>query len=230
LRVFNKPILILGGTFEAANLAATLHTRGHHVITSLAGKTREPFPVKGNVRVGGFGGVDGLVRYIIEHKIYMLVDITHPFANNISLNARKAIYITGVKYRQYQRPPWQQLKDDYWHSVPTIDAAVEAIPPKARVLLALGQQHISPFGARYDVNYLIRMVSQPHISLLIPHHHILFQKPGTVNQERTLLVDHGITHIVCRNSGGVHSYAKVVAARLIKIPIIMIDRQKKIPI
>jgi precorrin-6A/cobalt-precorrin-6A reductase len=228
LRIFNKkPILILGGTLEAAQLAERLHERGHDVITSLAGRTREPAPLKGRIRIGGFGGVEGLVRYIMDTKIYMLIDMTHPFAHIISHNARHAAEITRIKYRLCQRPPWQQVAGDQWHHVPSIEAAVEAIAPNVRVLLALGRQYIAPFQRRDDVSYLIRMVSLPEDLHLPANCQIILAKPGTVEEEQNLLRTHNITHIICRNSGGTRAYTKIQAARVMNISIIMIDQHKK---
>jgi precorrin-6A/cobalt-precorrin-6A reductase len=44
-------VLILGGTTEARELAGRLATRpGLRVVTSLAGRTREPAPLAGEVR------------------------------------------------------------------------------------------------------------------------------------------------------------------------------------
>ena len=217
-------ILILGGTAEAADLAARLHDHGIQVITSLAGRTREPAPLKGEIRSGGFGGAEGLAAYIRENAISLLVDMTHPFATQVSANARKAAEFTGIKLIQWHRPAWERLNDDKWIEVKDIAAAVAAIPPNARVLLALGSQHIAPFAARPDVHFLIRMIDPPAAPLALPDHQLLIARPGSVEEEFTLLRDKHITHIICRNSGGKASYAKLAAARLLGLPVIMIGR------
>ncbi len=217
-------ILILGGTTEAAALAVRLTARGIPVTTSLAGRTREPLPLKGQTRTGGFGGPQGLAAYIRENAISVLVDMTHPFATQISLNARKAAELTGIKLIQWHRPAWEKLDGDTWLEVPGIAAAVNAIPPNARALLALGSQHIAPFAARQDVHYLIRMIDPPPAPLPLQDHELLLAKPGSVEEEFALLRDKHITHIICRNSGGKASYAKVAAARLLGLPVIMIAR------
>ncbi len=217
-------ILILGGTTEAATLAARLTHRGIPVTTSLAGRTREPLSLKGKTRTGGFGGPQGLAQYIRENAISVLVDMTHPFATQISLNARKAAELTGIKLIQWHRPAWERLDGDQWLEVPDIAAAVTAIPLNARALLALGSQHIAPFAARQDVNYLIRMIDPPPAPLTLPDYDLLLAKPGSVEEEFALLRDKHITHIICRNSGGKASYAKIAAARLLGLPVIMITR------
>ena len=150
--------------------------------------------------------------------------MTHPFATQISANARKAAELTGIKLIQWHRPAWERLDDDKWIEVKDIAAAVAAIPPNARVLLALGSQHIAPFAVRADVHFLIRMIDPPQAPLALPDHELLHAKPGSLEEEYALLRAKNITHIVCRNSGGKASYAKIAAARLLKLPVIIIAR------
>jgi precorrin-6A/cobalt-precorrin-6A reductase len=220
-----KIILILGGTAEAATLASRLSEKGLPVITSLAGRTREPAPLKGNSRTGGFGGPEGLASYIHDNAIFLLVDMTHPFASKISGNARKAAELSRIKLIAWHRPAWTKLDDDNWLEVESLAAAVAAIPPNARVLLALGSQHIAPFAERADVHFLVRMVDPPFAPLRLPNHELLVARPGPVEEEYALLRDRKITHIVCRNSGGKASYAKIAAARLLGLPVIIVTRR-----
>ena len=205
-------------------MAARLHARGITVTTSLAGRTREPKPLKGHIRTGGFGGPEGLAAHIRENGISLLVDLTHPFATHMSENARKASQIAGFPLLHWQRPGWTKLEGDNWIEVPDIPAAIAAIPANAQILLALGSQHIAPFAARADVHYLIRMVDEPATRLPLPDHELLLAKPGSVEEEFALLRDKRITHVVCRNSGGKASYAKIAAARLLGLPVVMIMR------
>lgn len=221
-----ETVLILGGTREAATLAADL-VRDHpdwRVITSLAGRTREPKPVAGELRVGGFGGVDGLADYLRAERVTRLIDATHPFAPVISDNAKRAALATGVRLETRMRPPWPEQPGDMWTEVDTLDAARDAIPTGARVLLALGRQHIALFADRADVHFVVRMVDPPDTPLPLPDHTVLTGLPGeTAEEEATLMVAHDITHVVCRNSGGA-AYAKVEAARKLGLPVIMIGR------
>ncbi len=221
----SKNVLILGGTSEAAALAEALVARGYNITTSLAGRTREPLPVSGKTRIGGFSGVTGLATYLKENHIALLIDATHPFATIMSNNAREAAKISGVKLIAWQRPQWQSMDGDQWQMVPSIPAAVTAIPSGARVLLALGSQHIAPFAARTDVHFLVRMIDPPTAQLTLPNHTLHLGKPGSVEEEYATLRDHAISHIVCRNSGGKASYTKIAAARLLGIPVIIIEQQ-----
>ncbi len=218
-------ILILGGTKEAAALAATLVAKGHHVTSSLAGRTREPTPLAGETRVGGFGGATGLAKWLQDHNITRLVDATHPFAQQISKNALEAARITGIPLESHQRAPWAKEPGDIWQTVADSSCAVSAIPQGARVLLALGSQHIAAFAKRNDVHFVVRMVDQPATALPFAQSTLVLGKPSpNWPDEAQLLKHHHITHIVCRNSGGDGAYAKIRAARRLEIPVIMIAR------
>jgi len=217
-------ILILGGTTEAAELARRLAPLPLRVITSLAGRTRDPAKLAGEVRSGGFGGAEGLARYIEAEGVTIIVDATHPFATRISPNAAKAAEITGRPLIRLERPAWQRIGGDDWREVASLEEAVTAIPTGARVLLALGRQHIAGFAARPDVHFVVRMIDPPEAPLDLASCEIVLSRPGNAQEEATFLQDRRITHIVCRNSGGTASYAKLEAARRLQIPVILIVR------
>lgn len=220
-----EKILILGGTREAAELAAELVAHGHDVTTSLAGRTREPEPVAGSVRTGGFGGASGLAAYLRDHGFTRLIDATHPFARRISANAIEAAAMSGVPLEVRTREPWQRAAGDNWTEVATLEEARDVIPPGARVLLALGSQHIAPFASRADVHFVVRMVDAPTAPLALPDHELVLGKPGETAADETLLLKrYAITHLVCRNSGGARSHAKIKAARILALPVIILAR------
>jgi precorrin-6A/cobalt-precorrin-6A reductase len=221
-----ETVLILGGTREAADLARQLLTDrpDARIITSLAGRTKEPAPLAGEVRTGGFGGAQGLARYIQDNGVTQLIDATHPFARRISSNAVEAARLTGVPLEIRIRKPWVKQAGDLWTEVETLEEARDAIPAGARVLLALGSQHIGLFSTRDDVHFVVRMIDQPKTPLPLPDHTLVLGRPGdSAAVETMLLIAHSITHIVCRNSGGKAAYAKIEAARQQGLPVIIIN-------
>jgi precorrin-6A/cobalt-precorrin-6A reductase len=222
--VSEQTILILGGTAEAVKLASRLKAPHRRVISSLAGRTLAPAKVEGAVRVGGFGGPQGLADYLKLENITLLIDATHPFATQISDNAIVAAASTGIPFVRLERPPWQIRPGDKWISAATLQQAAESIPSKARVLLALGKQHIAAFSKRTGVHFVVRMIDPPETPLDLADFELELSKPGTIESETSFLVSKRISHIVCRNSGGKASYAKIRAARDLGIPVIMIER------
>lgn len=222
----DRKVLILGGTREAAVLAERLTSHdGLSVMTSLAGRTENPAPVAGEVRVGGFGGPEGLAEYLRQERFDLLIDATHPFAAQISKNAEAAAKLAGTRRLVFVRPEWKPEPADRWEMVDDDAAAAAALPPQARTFLALGAKDLAPFRSREDCWFLVRMIDKPAAPLPLAAHDLVIGRPaGDPIEEEELLRLHAVTHIVCRNSGGVGASAKLVAARDLGLPVIMIRR------
>lgn len=220
----SERILILGGTAEATAMAARLIGEGKQVISSLAGRTADPVLPPGEVRIGGFGGSEGLARYLLENRISLVIDATHPFASRISQNARLACDSTGVPLKSLQRPRWEPRIGDLWTCVGDLAQAATALPMGARAFLALGRQYLDAFTGRTDCHFVIRMIDPPAGPLPFSSADLVLGKPSDKDEERALLQDHRITHLVCRNSGGSAGYGKIVAARSLGLPVIMVER------
>ncbi|HEX3815719.1 MAG TPA: cobalt-precorrin-6A reductase [Mycobacteriales bacterium] len=222
-------LLILGGTGEARALAAALHGRpGFSVTSSLAGRVRNPALPAGSVHIGGFGGPSGLAAYLIEQAVEVVVDATHPFAPTITANAVAAAAETGVPLLTLRRPGWTERDGDRWHRVPSVDAAaamvLELTDPGAAVLVTTGRRQLAPFVPDGERHYVIRAVDEPRTGLPPRHTLVLDRGPYTVDGERELMRRHGVRVLVTKDSGGELTAAKLTAARLLGIPVVMVDR------
>jgi precorrin-6A/cobalt-precorrin-6A reductase len=220
-------LLILGGTSEASALSRALAGDSRFRATiSLAGRTRNPAPQPLPVRSGGFGGVDGLARYIVEHRIDALVDATHPFAAQMSRNAALAARQTATAALVIQRPAWQRQPGDRWIEVADLPAAAQALGPVARrVLLTIGQKDLQPFAAAPQHHYLLRSVDAPPPASLPPHAEVITARgPFVLADELDLLRGRQIEMLVTKNSGGTATEAKLTAARMLRLPVIMVAR------
>lgn len=222
-----KRILILGGTTEAVELARLLEADpGCRPITSLAGRTSTPHPVPGEVRIGGFGGADGLAAYLASQNIDMLVDATHPFAATMSRNATDACRRVGTPWLRLDRPPWAQGAGDRWIDVDDADGAARSLPTDVqRIFLSIGRQDLAPFSARTDVAFLVRMIEPPSERLPLARCELILARgPFEAGEEEALLTRHRIDMVVSKNSGGDATYGKIVAARRLGLPVVMIAR------
>ena len=220
-------VLILGGTTEARQLAGRLIERGGLKITlSLAGRTREPAAQPVPVRTGGFGGAEGLARYLAQEHIRLLIDATHPYAAQISRNAAGAAKLANVPILALRRPPWLPVAGDRWTEVASLGEAAERLGNAPhRVFLALGRQDVRVFSTAPQHFYLIRSVDPIEPPLDVPHATYLTARgPFDEESERALLQSYGIDAIVAKNSGGDATYAKIVAARALGIEVIVIRR------
>jgi precorrin-6A/cobalt-precorrin-6A reductase len=223
----SKRILILGGTSDARVLAAEFVAAGYETITSLAGVTEAPALPKGEVRIGGFGGEEGLYTYLQDGGFAALADATHPFAAQISQHGFNAAKRAGIPYLRLERELWLPAAADRWIGVPTTAGAVAALPFGARVLLTIGRKEIGPFLARGDLSGVARMIEKSVLPLPSNWLLILTRPPFTFEDERDLLVKHKITHLVTKNAGGAQTEAKLLAARALDLPVIMIARPAK---
>ena len=214
-------ILILGGTEEARALADALVGMGHHVTTSLAGRTSEPLVPKGEMRIGKFGGRAGLASYLVDNGFQRLVDATHPFAVQAATNAVQAAEETGIRL---VRPPYVEPQYAFWHHVQTSEEAAAGLPAGARVMLTVGHTGLDLFLARTDCSFVVRSIEPPE-KPLPPHARGLISRPPFfVGGETELLTQEGITHLVSKNSGGVQTEAKLQAALKLRITVVMIAR------
>jgi precorrin-6A/cobalt-precorrin-6A reductase len=222
-----RRILILGGTTEARRLAQHLAERDDVAVTvSLAGRTTAPAAHAVPVRVGGFGGVAGLSRYLTTERVDALIDATHPYAAIISANAAAAAAATRVPLLALRRPPWAPLSGDRWIEVANTAAAVDALGEAARrVFLALGKTEIGTFARAPQHHYLVRSVEPIEPRLTVPHaSYVTGRGPFTDADDRTLLASHAIDVVVAKNSGGTATYGKIAAARVLGLPVILLRR------
>lgn len=216
-------ILLLGGTAEAAALAVRLAAAGLDAVYSYAGRTAAPAAQPLPLRIGGFGGAEGLARYLAAEGISHVVDATHPFAAQISRNAAAACAVQGAALLGLQRPPWQPGPGDRWTRVADIAGAVAALPQRpATVFLAIGRQSLDAFAGLPHA-WVLRLVD-PAPQPLAGARVVVDRGPFTVAGDLALMRDHAVTHVVAKNAGGSGAAAKIAAARALGLPVIMIDR------
>lgn len=207
-------------------MAQTLAKAGLDAVFSYAGRTADPVAQALPQRVGGFGGVEGLVGYLTAERISHVIDATHPFAAGMSANAVAACAATGCALIALQRQPWVAGPLDRWTRVPDIPAAAAALPRQAmRVFLAIGRQHLADFAPAPQHHYLLRLVDAPQGALPLPQTEIVLARgPFRVEDDVELMRRHGVQIVVAKNAGGTGARAKIDAAARLGVPVVMIDR------
>lgn len=227
------PVLILGGTTEGYALAAALAPRPDLlVVSSLAGRTASPRQPPGALRVGGFGGVAGLAAWLRGERIAAVIDATHPFAARMGWNAEAACRDAGVKLLRLERPAWQAGPGDRWDEVDDWEQAARVLAASGRgVLLALGRQELAAFAGLDQVRFVIRSVDAPDpMPPFAQAELVLARGPFSLDDELALLRRHRIDTIVCKNSGGTATDAKLEAARTLGVRVVMRRRPPRPPV
>jgi len=221
-------ILLLGGTTEAREIADVLaHCTESDAMISLAGRTSRPatFPIP--VRIGGFGGIDGLASFLRENAFDLLINATHPYADRMWRNAIEAAKLANIPMVALHRPPWAPSDNDKWIQVESVAGAIAALGRrKARnVFLPLGHKELIKFESVPRHRYLIRAIETFDPPLNLPKaSYIKARPPFDKASELELLKKHKIDVMIVKNSGGSASYAKIVAARELGIEVIVIGR------
>jgi len=217
-------VLILGGTSEASALCKLIAEDGvMNAILSLAGRTKTPAAQPIPARIGGFGGVDGLATYLRNEHIDIVVDASHPFAEQISFNAEEACKRVALPLLVLTRPPWQWVEGDLWQEVSDLDEAARALgDAPRRVLLTSGRKGLKAFEAATQHDYLIRTIEEPEPLVLLHARFLQERGPFDEASERALMQNERIEILVTKNSGGDATYAKILAARALCLPVVIV--------
>ena len=216
-------VLVLGGTGEARRLAAALLAEGVDVLSSLAGRVAEPVLPEGPVRVGGFGGAAGLADWLAEHRPRAVVDATHPFAAQITGSAAAAAGQHGTPLLRLQRPGWTPQPGDDWRFVDSLAEAAAAVAGCRSVFLTTGRQGVRAFAA-LPGRVLVRSVDPPDEPLPVGATLLLDRGPFSLDDELALMRGHAVDVVVTKDSGGHMTEAKLVAARELGIPVVLVRR------
>ncbi|GAA0444817.1 precorrin-6A reductase [Acrocarpospora corrugata] len=217
-------LLIIGGTDEARRLAAAVHGR-IDVISSLAGRVNDPRLPVGEVRIGGFGGPDGLVAWLRETGVTVVVDASHPFAARMTGSAVAAAERTGVPLLVLRRPGWTAGTGDDWRWTATLAEAAERLPGiGSRAFLTTGRRSLSAFAHLDEVWFLARSVDTPEPPFPRQMEVLLSRGPYTLEGELALLRGHRVDVVVTKDSGGAMTSAKLAAARELGLPVVVVRR------
>ncbi|TCO55143.1 precorrin-6A/cobalt-precorrin-6A reductase [Actinocrispum wychmicini] len=216
-----RTVLLLGGTSEARRLAESLAGR-LRVVSSLAGRVRDPRLPPGEVRVGGFGGVEGFRAWLLANPVDAVVDATHPFAATMTATAAQVTAELGIPFVVLRRPGWVQQPGDDWRWVDSVSEAARSLPGE-RVFLTIGREELKEF-AHLPQWFLVRSVDPPVGPVPDRTHVLLDRGPFTVDGEIALMRAHDVDVLVAKDSGGEMTAAKLTAARELALPVVIVRR------
>lgn len=218
-------ILLLAGTNEAKRIAWGLSDTGVSVMASLAGATRHPEALPVPTRIGGFGGEEAFRAYLRAEGVRAVLDATHPFAQAITDRTARVCGDLDVPYAQVLRPEWTPQQGDNWTRIASPAQAAELIPEDAVVFLATGRQTLAEYHGLEGRRVLARMIDPPTEPFPFDGgEFVIGRPPFKQSNEENLFVALGVTHLVVKNAGGVNGRAKLDAARVLGLPVLLLDR------
>ena len=215
-----KRILLLGGVTEALAIARTL---GPQHIYSLAGVGRVPSDLRCQVRVGGYGGSEGLAQFIADEGVDLLLDATHPYAAQISANAARAAQLAGIPCWALRRPAWQPQAGDDWREVADWAELITALQPFHRPLFTLGReplQHLDEIPAHQFWTLRALDVYPGNTRCEV----IGARGPFLLEDERALFERRQIDVLISKNSGSAATEPKLEVARERGVPVLVLER------
>ena len=206
-------------------MADALAQAGLAAVYSIAGRTEAPRLPDMAHRIGGFGGVEGLIHYLSDEKITHVIDATHPFAAHMSSHAAQAATALSLPLIALERPAWTAGRGDSWRFFSDIPAMAAALPTTpTRIFLAIGRQNLAEFAACPQHHYLLRLVDAPG-DLPLPNTTVVVSKgPFTLTGDLALMRDHGTELVIAKNAGGEAARAKLDAARALGLPVWLAGR------
>lgn len=224
-------LLLLAGTSEARSLAADLAKLPNvDVMASLAGVTREPLDLPVPMRSGGFGGREKFTAYLRDQQFDAVIDATHPFAAKISKRCYEVARDIGVAHLQILRPAWQPEAGDLWHFIPDESAAADHIPQGAVVFLATGRQTLQRFDNMAGRRLICRQIDRSEGDFPFQGGEFLIGRPPfSIQEEVDLFKTRNVDWLVVKNAGGMLSRSKLLAARQLQIPVLLIERPALLP-
>ena len=217
-------LLVLAGTGEARQLLAQLAINPNiHITASLVGATNRPAAFGVETRIGGFGGIEGLAKWCNRQAVDAIVDLTHPYAAQMSRHA--AALSADLPVIACARPAWQAAKDDRWTEFENWAAMAAALPVQARPFLAGGSRAVTAFVSRADLWLLARGLKFDDDLKKYNHLRLINDFPKKqIEDEKALLTKYEISHICAKNAGGHWSFAKIEAARQLGLPVWFLAR------
>ena len=220
-------ILLLAGTSEARDIAAALVEAGCDAVASLAENRRAAGALALPMRLGGFGGPDGFRAYLQDAGISAVIDATHPYAAEISNRTAAICTEHGLPYLHVVRPPWMPKDGDNWTEIACEEDAAALIPEHATVFLGTGRRSLHRFAGLEGRRVICRLIDPPTAPFPFEGGEFLIGRPPfAVAREVSVFTQLGIDWIVLKNAGGEASATKLIAARMLGIPVLMIARPK----
>lgn len=221
-----RTTLVMAGAREAHGLVTALLGRGRRVIASLPEPERVFGPLPVPTRVGRFDNSDAFKGWIIENEVATVLDASHAFDDDLSALASNACASLALRYLRIMRPPWRETVRDRWLHVPSISHAARTLPENAVAFTNTGWLTLPQYAEFRGRKLFMRQTGETERIAPFPFlEFVPGQPPFSQFQEQTVFQELGVTHLIVRNVGGAASMSKLLAARTLALPVMMIERR-----
>lgn len=229
-------ILVLAGTQDGREIAAGLREAGYEVIASVVSEYGRELVAQSGVPVQAAAmNEQELQQFVIQHGIRLMIDATHPYAVNVSRNARQVAANLHIPCLRYERPDSALPIYAKLVLAPDMQRAAEmAVGLGKTVFLTTGSHSLPLFraaAAGRDCRLIARVLPQPEVIAdciangFSPADIIAAQGPFSQELNRELFRAYGADVMVTKNSGAIGGTdAKIAAAIELGLIIVVVQR------
>jgi precorrin-6A/cobalt-precorrin-6A reductase len=219
----------MAGTDEAVQIARAIAREPRVIATASLGRAEvAPHPMGLPLRIGGWGGAEGLAAWLQSEKITAVIDATNPFATRFTARVAEVTAAQGISFLQFLRPPWTPGPGDEWVFLNSEAEVADHIPEGKTALLTTGVRDIAPMGRLRNRRIIIRVRERPPGPFPFDAGEFLVRpKTQSVESEMDFLMEKRVDWMVVRNTGGGSAQGMLEAARSLGIPVAMIRRPRQ---
>lgn len=229
-------ILVLAGTQDGREIAAGLREAGYEVIASVVSEYGRELVAQSGVPVQAAAmDEQELQQFVVRSGIRLMIDATHPYAVNVSRNARQVAANLHIPCLRYERPDSALPIYAKLVLAPDMQRAAEmAVGLGKTVFLTTGSHSLPLFraaAAGRDCRLIARVLPQPEVIAdciangFSPADIIAAQGPFSQELNRELFRAYGADVMVTKNSGAIGGTdAKIAAAIELGLIIVVVQR------
>ncbi len=228
-------ILILAGTSEGRRAALALEKESRKVMAATAtayGGELLQKDFQGEISTRPLD-LEAMTELINRRSVTKVIDATHPFAEEVSRNAREACRLSGIDYERLEREGSDiQIGEGVIAARDTEEAVQIASGHAGNIFLTVGSSKLEHYARSLDPEKLIVRILPVKASLekcldlgITPKNIIAMQGPFDEEINKLLFRRYRAGLVITKDSGPAGGVAeKINAARALGIPVILIAR------
>lgn len=224
-------IWLVGGTSDARKLIESLESTEQMIIT-VATDAGSQLLKDVQVEVGRLD-TDQMIDFIKKHRIEWIIDMAHPFAQELHKNVKQAADHCNIPLTRYLRGE-SDIEGNLEQSFEDLVQSLSRLE-QATVLFTTGSKNVFDFEKVKAKNRFIYRVLPASESIQVLEKanvsirdRIAQVGPFTVEQNRLTMTEYKVTHMVLKNSGKKSgTKEKMEACKALNIIPLILERKEE---
>ena len=228
-------IWVIGGTKDSRDFLEKFASADKNIIVSTAteygGKLLEGLPVK---VISEKLPLETMRVFIEKNSIDIIVDMSHPYAFEVSKNAMRAAEEFSIPYYRFEREEIQIIPDRFSEFENIDDLVKYCDGLEGNILVTLGSNNIEHFAEVKELKkFYFRilpkwdMVKKCEDNGILPKNIIAMQGPFSLNMNKAMIEQLNIKYLVTKKGGDTGGEKeKTDACNEKGIEVILLDKPK----